>query len=153
MIIFVVLTVLCSGPVYALSQESYNGLWWNEDRSGIFEIIVAEENITGITRWGEKPEIDRHNPDPALQKRSLKDITFLWGFNYNSKNNSWQDGQVYDPEKGKTYSAKMHLHKTADILEMRGYIGISLFGRSAKFERVQERDMPAELKKSRSKEN
>ena len=141
----VILTVLWSHSVYAQSQDSYNGLWWNEDRSGIFEIIVAEQDITGITRWGEKPEIDRHNPDPALQNRSLKDITFLWGFNYDLKNNTWLDGQVYDPKKGKTYSAKMHLDETANILGMRGYIGISLFGRSATFERVQEQDIPVDF--------
>lgn len=83
-----------------------------------------------------------------MQKRSLKDITFLWGFNYDLKNDTWQDGQVYEPKKGKTYSAKMYLHKSGNILEMRGYIGISLFGRSARFERVQEQDKPAELKES-----
>jgi uncharacterized protein (DUF2147 family) len=141
----VVLALFCSGSIYAQSQDSYNGLWWNEDRSGIVELIVVEQSVTGITRWGDKPEIDRHNPDPALQKRSLKDMTFLWGFEYDSKSNTWKDGKVYDPNNGKTYSAKMHLDKAGNSLEMRGYVGISLFGRTATFERVQEQDMPADF--------
>jgi uncharacterized protein (DUF2147 family) len=143
--IIFILTVLWPQATFAQSQDSYNGFWWNEDHSGIFEIIVVDQNITGISRWGLKPDIDRHNPDPALQNRSLKDITFLWGFNYNLKKNTWHDGKVYDPDTGKTYSAKLQLDKTANILKMRGYIGISLFGRSASFERVKEQDMPPDL--------
>ena len=45
--------LFCSFSIYAQSQDSYNGLWWNDDRSGIVELIVSEQGITGLTRWGE----------------------------------------------------------------------------------------------------
>jgi uncharacterized protein (DUF2147 family) len=141
-LIITCVALFCSFSIYAQSQDSYNGLWWNDDRSGIVELIVSEQGITGLTRWGEKPETDRHNPDPALQKRSLKGITFLWGFTYDAKGNTWKDGKVYDPNNGKTYSAKIDLDKSGNRLEMRGYVGISLFGRTAIFERVKQQDIP-----------
>jgi uncharacterized protein (DUF2147 family) len=133
---------------FATAPADYNGYWWNEDRSGIFELVVSEHSVEGISRWGEEPKTDSHNPDAALRSRSLKDMTFLWGFAYQPKDNSWQEGKVYDPDNGKTYSANMHLEKGGKLLEMRGYMGISLFGRTARFQRVEPQDLPAELRSS-----
>lgn len=125
-------------------QSAYHGLWWNEDKSGIFELQAsAEGGIEGVTRWGNGPDTDKHNPDPALKDRSLLGITFLWGFDYVEKKNRWKDGKVYDPNNGKTYDAKMELEKDGSILKMRGYIGVSLFGRTARFERVKANELPA----------
>jgi len=126
----------------AQSQTEYHGLWWNEDRSGIVELVATESGIEGITRWGKKPDTDRNNPDPELRNRSLKGITFLWGFSYDAKKNRWKGGKVYDPNNGKTYDAKLSLAKGGTILKMRGYIGVSLFGRTAEFERVAADELP-----------
>lgn len=42
----------------------------------------------------------------------------------------WSGGEILDPENGKTYRAAMHLEDGGKKLIVRGYIGISLFGRS-----------------------
>lgn len=144
---FLMALFLVNSAAYAASPADYNGYWWTEDRSAIFELIVTQHNIEGITRWAKEHKTDSHNPDPALQQRSLQDVTFLWGFTYQAKNNSWQNGQVYDPDNGKTYSANLQLNKQGDSLEMRGYIGIALFGRSAHFARVKQENLPPELQK------
>lgn len=137
---------MTSATAHADGAEDYYGLWWNEDRTGIFELQAStDSSIEGITRWGEKPDVDKNNPDPALRSRELKGITFLWGFDYVPKKNRWKDGKVYDPNNGKTYSAKIELEKGGTILKMRGYVGVSLFGRTARFERVSDAEIPAEL--------
>ena len=41
----------------------------------------------------------------------------------------WKGGDIYDPESGKTYSSYMFL-KDKNTLKVRGYVGISLFGRT-----------------------
>ncbi len=46
------------------------------------------------------------------------------------KGDSYEGGEILDPENGKTYRCKMKLDETGNKLEVRGYIGISLFGRS-----------------------
>lgn len=46
------------------------------------------------------------------------------------KGDSYEGGEILDPENGKTYRCKMKLDESGNKLEVRGYIGISLFGRS-----------------------
>lgn len=136
----------------ANKPDAYTGLWWNEEKDGIFELVLnatdGKPTIEGITRWGKDMRYDEHNPDPALRSRTLKDITFLWDFTYVARKNRWKDGKVYDPNNGKTYDAKMELERDGAILKMRGYIGVSFLGRTARFERVTENDLPDALKQS-----
>ncbi len=40
----------------------------------------------------------------------------------------YEDGTIYDPKNGKTYSCKI-THK-GDQLDVRGYVGISMIGRT-----------------------
>ena len=44
--------------------------------------------------------------------------------------NEWSGGEILDPENGTTYRAKMKLADGGRKLIVRGYIGVSLFGRS-----------------------
>ncbi|PQV47602.1 DUF2147 domain-containing protein [Paraburkholderia sp. BL21I4N1] len=50
---------------------------------------------------------------------------------------SWDHGQILDPENGKLYKCKMHLEDGGNKLVVRGYIGISLLGRSQTWVRQQ----------------
>lgn len=49
----------------------------------------------------------------------------------------WSGGEILDPENGKTYRAKMKLTDGGRKLVVRGYIGVSLFGRSQTWIRRQ----------------
>jgi len=51
--------------------------------------------------------------------------------------NHWSGGEILDPENGKTYRANMKLTDDGKKLVLRGYIGISLFGRSQTWVRAQ----------------
>lgn len=75
------------------------------------------------------PRRDDMNPDPALQGRSLVGINLLSEYVFEGK--KWE-GQIYDPESGKTYSSNMRLGKEG-VLKMRGYIGAPMFGRTTEF--------------------
>lgn len=135
--------------VNADNRESFEGYYWNEDKSAIVRLILDGDSIKGITAWSNNPNpiTDTQNPDPSLQDRPIIGMTFLWGFAYSDKKNQWKDGKVYDPNNGKTYDAKLSLKESGNILEMRGYIGIAVLGRTAKFERVSKEDIPAGLTK------
>ena len=52
-------------------------------------------------------------------------------------NNNWDGGNILDPENGKVYSAKMSLDESGQKLTVRGFIGISLIGRSQTWIREQ----------------
>lgn len=49
----------------------------------------------------------------------------------------YEGGEILDPENGKTYKCKMTLDQTGNNLEVRGFIGISLLGRSQTWHRVE----------------
>ena len=49
----------------------------------------------------------------------------------------WDHGQILDPENGKLYKCKMHLEDGGNKLVVRGYIGVSLLGRSQTWVRQQ----------------
>jgi len=49
----------------------------------------------------------------------------------------YEDGKILDPESGKIYSANMHLSPDGTKLNVRGYLGLSIFGRSQTWNRVQ----------------
>ena len=48
---------------------------------------------------------------------------------YQYKDGKWQ-GQLYDPESGKTYKSQITLRSDGK-LQMRGYVGAPMFGRTA----------------------
>ena len=71
--------------------------------------------------------VDMHNPDPALRTRPLLGLDLLSQYQY--KDGKWQ-GQLYDPESGKTYKSQITLGSDGK-LQMRGYIGTPMLGRTA----------------------
>ena len=55
-------------------------------------------------------------------------MTIMSGFTYDG-DGRWSGGRIYDPNSGKTYKATIR-QVDANTIKLRGYIGISLFGRS-----------------------
>ncbi|HBP75950.1 MAG TPA: DUF2147 domain-containing protein, partial [Alcanivorax sp.] len=90
------------------------------------------------SRSGEA-RYDTENPDEKLRGRRLLGVTVLKGLEY-AGDNEWEDGTIYSPDNGKTYSARATL-TDENTLEARGYLGISLLGRSQTWQRV-DRDAP-----------
>ena len=78
---------------------------------------------------GGKPKNDRFNPRPELRGRPILGMQFMQDFVYNADKNIWEDGKIYDPACGKTYKCKLTL-TSPHQLNVRGYIGISLLGRT-----------------------
>jgi uncharacterized protein (DUF2147 family) len=62
-------------------------------------------------------------------------MTIVKGMRQNG--DKYDGGNILDPEEGKVYKCKMTLNEAGDQLEVRGYIGISLLGRSQIWTRVE----------------
>ncbi len=86
--------------------------------------------------WEGKPKTDRLNPDPALRARPIVGLLLLEGFRYRG-NQRWGGGTIYDPESGKTYKCKLTL-SSDDVLDVRGFVGIALIGRTTRWTRAPE---------------
>lgn len=66
--------------------------------------------------------------------QSVVGIEFMWGLV--EEDGIWDGGQIMDPDNGKVYRAKVKVVEGGDKLQVRGYIGISLIGRSQTWERI-----------------
>ena len=82
-----------------------------------------------------KTKVDRMNPDPALRQQPIIGLAIVHGLRY-AVDGSWEGGTIYDPETGKTYRSKASIANGGETLNLRGYIGISLFGRTSQWKRV-----------------
>jgi uncharacterized protein (DUF2147 family) len=81
-----------------------------------------------------KPKVDRNNPENSKQNQPIIGLVILKNFRFDD--DEWQEGTIYDPESGKTYDCNLTL-KDKNTLRVRGYIGISLFGRTEKWTRAK----------------
>ncbi len=121
-------------------EHAIEGIW-ETDTGGYVQIHQQGDTWAGTvvgSRDGEA-RYDTENPDEALRGRRLLGVTVLKDLEY-AGGNKWEDGSIYSPDNGKTYSAQATL-TDQDTLEARGYLGISLLGRSQTWQRV-DRDAP-----------
>lgn len=130
LLFFILSNLINMGHIHAAEEADILGIWINQAGDGL-TVITQQQGLYKGTIIGSTDGQDRydiHNPNPQLRDRSLLGVKVLGDFKYGG-NNKWKDGWVYDPNNGKTYSCKMKLIDD-DTLEIRGYIGISLFGRT-----------------------
>lgn len=144
LLLFIFLTASIGAVVAQTYQAGdITGTWLNEDKDAHIKIYEENGKFYGRIVWlknpideetGE-PKKDKENPDKVLQQRSLKGLVVLKDFVYEG-DGEWEDRTIYDPKSGKTYSCYMEL-QSQDKLKIRGYIGVSLLGRTSYFTRVE----------------
>lgn len=127
--------LLTAGSIFAQSNagDKILGTWLNEEKDGKIEIYKNGSKYFGKLVWGKnmyEPDgssrTDIKNPDPKLRSRKLQDLVLLTNFTYDD--GEWEGGKIYDPKSGKTYSCIMRFK--GNILQIKGYIGITLLGRT-----------------------
>lgn len=125
------------GQGFTINLASSNeiiGFYWSPKKDAKIEIYLKDGYYFGKFVWAATPRKDIKNPDKSLQNRDIVGLEFLSKFTF--EDGVYNGGEIYDPETGKTYSCKMSLDNTK--LKVRGYLGISLFGRTEYFERIKQ---------------
>ncbi|MDH4275522.1 MAG: DUF2147 domain-containing protein [Gammaproteobacteria bacterium] len=126
---------------FAANGDDIVGTWVTQGGESNIEISRCQSKFCGKIVWIKNPhypqddargmagqtKVDRENPEVALRSRPLMGLTMLDGFVYAGEN-TWEDGKIYDPKTGKTYSCRMTLENNQ--LNVRGFIGFSLLGRT-----------------------
>lgn len=117
------------------------GRWENSTAEARIEIFRRGQSIAGKVYWLKNPNnadgtpnLDDKNPDVMLQRRPVMGLEILSNFT-DKGNGEYENGAVYNPESGKTYRCKLKVR--GDKMEMRGYIGISLLGRTETWTRIR----------------
>jgi uncharacterized protein (DUF2147 family) len=133
----VLFLILHAGPLGA-AELSPAGLWKTiDDHTGKARGLIRIREVNGqyegqiekiFPKPGDDPTPKCEKCDGARHNQPVLGMTFLWGLK--KQGDEYQDGEILDPENGKTYRAKMKLIDGGRKLEVRGFIGVSLFGRS-----------------------
>lgn len=138
-------TLLFTGAAALAQNNSPVGLWKTiDDETGKPKALVriTEENgaLQGkIEKLFRGPNEDQ-NPKCTACTDSRKDqpmvgLTIVSGLKKDG--NEYTGGEILDPAKGKVYKSKATLRDGGQKLEVRGYIGAPMFGRSQVWQREQ----------------
>lgn len=123
------------------------GIWLNEDKDAQIKIYLENDKFFGKIVWIKdpideetgKPKTDKENPDESLRDVPTLGLIILKNFEFDD--DEWNDGTIYDPKSGKTYSCYMIFPDGQERLKIRGYIGISLLGRTSYWTREKEQNV------------
>ncbi|MHB8354758.1 MAG: DUF2147 domain-containing protein [Burkholderiales bacterium] len=117
-------------------EPSPVGLWRTfDDQDGQAASLVRIEDKGGslegrvikiLPRPGHPTDALCEKCDGARLNQPVTGMTILW--NMKRIGDEYTDGWIIDPQNGNTYRCTMHV--SGNKLDVRGYLGISLFGRT-----------------------
>jgi len=128
--------ILMSFSPFNNEGDAIVGVWKNGEGTGMIKISKNGEKYQGKIVWLKepndpetgKPKLDKNHPDEKVRNRPVLGLINTWGFVYKG-DKTWDEGNIYDPKNGSTYDCTIRM-KDNNTLEVRGYIGISLIGRT-----------------------
>lgn len=141
--LFLILTIFAlQGFTTPDTADAILGVWKNGSGKGHIQIYKHNHKYYGKIVWLRdavdpatgKPKVDRKNTDPGQRSKPLIGLVMLKDFTYDD--GEWNDGRIYNPSDGKEYKAYMKL-KDQKTLMVRGYIGVSLLGKTDTWTRVK----------------
>lgn len=129
-----------SGTVAEVGDKAH-GYWLTQNGKAIVLMSPCGTQTCGQMVWTATPrddagnlKLDVKNSDNAKRDRPICGLQLVGGMKREGAG-TWQDGWIYNPRNGETYSAEMRA-VSADQLKVRGYLGISLLGKSQIWTRV-----------------
>jgi uncharacterized protein (DUF2147 family) len=129
--------IVLSATAHA-AEVSPIGLWKTiDDKTGQPRGLVRIMDVNGqyegkvekiFPKPGEETNPKCEKCDGLRRNQPVIGMTILWGLT--KQGNEYQGGEILDPEDGKVYRARMRFLDSGKKLDVRGFIGFSLFGRS-----------------------
>lgn len=142
-LLFTLLLAFSSSILFAQTEsDAILGVWETGSGKARVKIDKVGDKFYGKIVWLReplneegKPKVDKNNPDENLRTVPILGYKLIKDFSYKGEK-TWEDGTIYDPENGSTYSCTIKM-TDENTLDVRGFIGVSLFGRTDVWKRVQ----------------
>jgi uncharacterized protein (DUF2147 family) len=120
------------------------GLWKSiDDKTGkprsLIRITESDGVFSGVVEKGlREGDTGERVCDKCTDERKDQKIVGMTIIkNIQEKDGAYAGGEILDPENGKTYKCKMKLSEDGNKLEVRGFVGFSLLGRSQTWTREE----------------
>jgi uncharacterized protein (DUF2147 family) len=135
-VLFIIAVIWFSFNSYSQNKaDDIIGIWLTGGKEPAkIQIYKSGEKFYGKIIWLKNPtengkqRVDANNPDKEKRGNPIIGLIMLKDFKFDG-DDEWKEGDIYDPESGKTYSSYIYL-KDKNTLKVRGYVGVSLFGRT-----------------------
>ena len=144
-IILAALVMLGGFFQFAIASEGHSpvGTWTTVDDETGEKKSIVKMWIDGKELMGQIVEL----LDPAKKgnlcteckgankNQPIEGMIFVWGLTEDG--DEWNGGKILDPKNGKEYKAKLSVISGGDQLEVRGFIGFALLGRTQTWTRME----------------
>lgn len=130
----------------AHAQTTPVGLWKTiDDETGKEKSLVRLTEAGGVLTGTIEKLLDPTRQDAKCDKCSdarkdqpLLGMTIITGVKQNASSpERWDGGEILDPNNGKTYKVRMTPAEGGKKLDVRGYVGAPLLGRTQSWTRVE----------------
>jgi uncharacterized protein (DUF2147 family) len=156
-VLLVGIMLAVAGSAVAQDGDEVLGLWATDPEGGGGEahvrIYKEDGKYFGRIVWLAEPvypdddpkgtpgeeKTDLNNPDPDLRGEPVVGLLITKDFVYNG-DGLWHKGTIYDPDNGKTYKCKIKYGDSDKVLKVRGFIGVSMLGRTTYWTRVEDEE-------------
>jgi uncharacterized protein (DUF2147 family) len=134
--------LILTGTLAHAASDTPVGTWKTiDDTTGKPKSIVqiTEQNgtlqakVLQVLQSDEGPHPLCRKCEGARKDQPVEGMVIMWGVH--KDDDVWDGGQILDPHNGKTYKVKLSLVDGGAKLDVHGYIGFSLLGRSQVWER------------------
>lgn len=138
-IVIVISVVLLFFARVACAYDPYSavGFWLAIDDktnkpSSLIKIWQDPKNLNYYGKiykiLGTEGRQDKKRPNPMLGRVIITDMKY--------QNKQYVNGWVFDPRSGTKYHAKMWVTQDGRLLNLRGYVGVPLLGRTTQWQRM-----------------
>ena len=136
-ILFLFITIFCQAQ-----SDDILGIWLEEKKKSKIEVYKKDNSFFGKIIWLKEPldeqgniKLDKKNPNNSMRENPINGLVIMKDLKYKKKG-EWSDGEIYDARSGKTYSLEVYM-KNVNKLDLRGYLGFTLFGKTTTWTRVK----------------
>ncbi len=132
-------------PCAYAQPQTAAGLWKSiDDHTGKAKALIRISEHDGVFEGkietilptpGQEPNPVCSKCEGSLHDQPVLGMQILNGFRFDGE--MYNGGTILDPDNGKVYKSRMKLGEDGSTLDVRGYIGIPLLGRSQTWLREQ----------------
>ena len=122
------------------------GLWHNiDDKTGEAKAAIRIVETAGVVSGRIEKRLAKDAKPGAVcteckderKDKPMDGLEIIRGAKKVEGKDVWEDGKILDPENGREYTLRLTPVEGGRKLEVRGYLGVSLFGRSQVWLREQ----------------